>query len=289
MITLSNGHQFQFMVASGALGYDGLGWPHERPLCRSGLIRPKLFTVATKTLTLDPDPGDFRWWKFWKYARLIPDNGAVNRIGLRNPGIAWWYGKMLTNSKRRPPLVVSIWGDEDDLEVMALTLELLELDLVGIEVNASCPNRTMPDVDTVVRRVKIVHATCKLPLIVKVSVAQDYCEIAKRLTGIAQAVSLNSVPWEIAFPGKRSPLWQSGRGGGGVSGGPAQEFNWYAVEQLAKLGVMPVIAPSIMEYGDLAKVDELGADAYSFGAIHLRTPCKPTQIALRWLAEHQQA
>ncbi len=30
MITLSNGHKFEYMAASGALGFDGKGWLHER-------------------------------------------------------------------------------------------------------------------------------------------------------------------------------------------------------------------------------------------------------------------
>ncbi len=89
MIALSNDHVFTYMVASGALAFDGKGWPWERPLVWSGLIKPELFTVVIKSLTRNPRPGNLRWWKPWTCVRLIP-GGAVNKVGLTNPGIEWW-------------------------------------------------------------------------------------------------------------------------------------------------------------------------------------------------------
>lgn len=103
---------------------------------------------------------------------------------------------------------------------------------------------------------------------------------------------------KVAFPDKRSPLHRLekrvGGGGGGVSGKPAQRFNWEAVDKLAEQGVLPVIGPSIMQYEDIGKMRRLGAKAYSFGAIHLPSypiwlkpwtiftnPCKPTQFVER--------
>ena len=293
MIKLSNGHEFQFMVASGALGYDGLGWPWEWPLRWAGLIRPELFTVVTKTLTMRPNPGNFRWWKPWECTRLIP-GGAVNKFSLANPGLDWWCKEIGPKvDAKKLPLIVSLYGSENEMWQMAQALEIF--DLVGIEVDVSCPSRTLLSVETAVRNVKAIKSVSRFPILVKVSVAQDYGSIADKLRGVAAAVSLNSVPWEMVFPKERSPLWRLqekiGGGGGGVSGKPAQKLNWQAVERLAMLKPMPqalsVIAPSIMEYEDLEKVDELRAAAYSFGAIHLRTPWKPTRIARRWLAEHQ--
>ena len=79
MISLSNGHTFEYMIASGALGFDGKGWIWERPLVRLGLIKPELFTVVIKTLTRNPRPGNLRWWKPWTCVRLI-SGGSVNKI-----------------------------------------------------------------------------------------------------------------------------------------------------------------------------------------------------------------
>lgn len=288
MIRFSNGHCFEYMVASGALAFDGRGWPWERPLVWAGLIKPELFTVVIKSLTRHPREGNLRMWKPWECVRLIP-GGAVNKVGLTNPGIEWWcreVGPRLDFEKIA--LVGSIFGSGKELVEMAEMFNRFEF--VGLEVNPSCPNsgQSMPTPDEVVDAVKAVQRVSRHPIIVKVSATQDYVAIARGLYGFAQAISLNSVPWEVVFPGPenlRTPLWKLERrvkgGGGGVSGKPAQRFNWRAVKELARLGTLPVIGPSVMEYGDLRHLRRLGASAISFGAIHLRTPWKPTSIVKR--------
>ena len=164
-----------------------------------------------------------------------------------------------------------------------MTERLNRFDLSGLEVNPSCPNtgHLIQTAQTVVKSVEAVKKVSRHPVIVKASVDQDYLSIARDLHGIVEAISLNSVPWKTAFPhGEKSPLSKldENAGGGGVSGRPAQPLNWAAVEILAKQDALPVIAPSIMEFDDLDRVRKLGARAVSFGAIHLRTPWKPTAI-----------
>ncbi len=298
MITLSNGHSFEYMVSSGALAFDGKGWPWERLLVRLGLIMPELFTVVLKTLTLKPRKGNLRWWKPWECVRLIP-GGSDNKVGLTNKGNDWWCDKVAPHINfKKYSIVGSIYGSRTELVQMAETFNRFEVK--SLEVNASCPNtgHPMEDVGIVVEDVKAVKNVSGHPIIVKVSVAQDYLAIAQGLKGIAEAISLNSVPWEIVFPGKRSPLWRLekkvGGGGGGVSGKPAQKYNWAAVEALAKQGGLQVIAPSIMEFEDIDHVRDLGAGAVSFGTIHLPShpvwlkpwtiftnPCKPTRFVMR--------
>jgi len=274
------------MVASGALAFDGRGWLWERPLVWLGLIKPELFTVVIKTLTLTPRKGNLRWWKPWTCVRLIP-RGAVNKVGLTNPGIDWWCNKVApTINFQKYPIVGSISGEKDELKEMAKKLNHFEL--VGLEVNVSCPNtgHALEMAELVINSVKTVKFISRHPIIVKVSVNQDYLAIAHGLTRIAEAISINSVPWETVFANsKRTPLWklekQVGGGGGGVSGKPAQKYNWEAVEALTKQGSLPVIGPSIMEFEDMEIVKKLGAKAYSFGTIHLRTPWKPTSFIKR--------
>jgi len=89
MITFSNGYKFEYMVASGALGFDGKGYLHEWPLRWIGLIDPSLFTVVAKTVTYKPRKGNLRLYKPWGCIRLLP-NGVVNAVGLTNKGIRWW-------------------------------------------------------------------------------------------------------------------------------------------------------------------------------------------------------
>lgn len=253
MITLSNGHAFEYMVASGALGFDGEGWLWERPLVKLGLIQPELFTVVIRTLTRQPRlypkcnlswmrPWTWLPWSPWSCVRLLSDGGAVNKVGLYNPGVEWWCEEVgpWINFKK-VPLVGSIYGDEKELVESAQLLD--SFDFVAMEVNSSCPNtgHTLAQAEKIIHDVSVVAKVSRHPVIVKVSVDQDYLAIAWKLQGVAQAISLNSVPWGTAFPaGERSPLWKLeqkvGGGGGGVSGRPAQRRNWQAVEALAKQG-----------------------------------------------------
>ena len=282
MIKLSNGHTLTYVVASGALAFDGKGWPWERPLVWLGLIQPELFTVFIKSLTRNPRTGNLKWWKPWTCVRLIR-GGAVNKVGLTNPGIDWWckeVGPRIDFS--RYAVAGSIVGNEEELVDMARRLN--NFDLAALEVNYSCPNAgPLASAYSVIGAVKAVKNVSRHPVIIKISVDQPYLEIAAGLKDVAEAVSLNSVPWKAVFGDKlRTPLHRLerrvGGGGGGVSGFPAQVHNWFAASKLATQGALPVIAPSIMQYEDMARVRDFGAKAVSFGAIHLRTPWNPTVI-----------
>lgn len=303
-IKLSNGHELKYVVASGALAFDGKGWPWERPLVALGFIKPELFTVVLKSLTLKPREGNLKWYHPWTCVRLLK-GGAVNKVGLTNPGIDNWCRKI---AKRidfsRVPTVLSIFGNGDELVIMAI--EANKYNFVAIEVNDSCPNsgHGLSQAETVVENVKRIKNVSRHPIIVKVSVSQDYLAIAKGLEGIAEAVSINSVPWEKVFTnGEITPLYKLEKmvkgGGGGVSGKPARKFNWKAVRELSEQGSLPVIAPSVMIFEDMDFVRNIGASAVSFGTIHLpdydwwhfwkpwklftwfTNPCKPTNFVLK--------
>lgn len=285
MIKLTNGHSFDHMVASGALAFSGKGWLWERPLVWLGLIKPELFTVVIKTITKDPIKGNLRWWKPWHCVRLIK-GGAVNKVGLTNPGINWWCKKIgFYHDFEKYPLVGSMFGTKDELINIAYRFN--NFAFKAIEVNVSCPNHgDMSEEESVIQAVKAVSKVSVHPVIIKISVAQNYLAIAEGLKGVAQAISINSVPWEKAFPnGETTPLHKLESkvqgGGGGVSGRPAQHLNWKAVRDLSKQNSLPVIGPSVMEYSDLIKLRTLGAKAISYGAIHLRTPWKPTSLVIK--------
>ncbi len=293
MIRLSNGHVLDHVVSSGSLAFDGRGWPWQRPLVASGIMRPDLFTVVLKTLTRAPREGNLKLTRPWTCVRLVP-GGSVNKVGLTNPGFDWWlrdvaprldYGRVKT--------VVSLFGDDDDLAAMAEALN--RFPLAALEVNPSCPNtgHALGGADEVVQGVEAVKRVSRHPVVVKVSTSQDYRAIARGLTGLAEALSLNSVPWEQVYPAARSPLWRLearvGGGGGGVSGRPAQALNWRALREIAADGSLPVIAPSVMGFDDLARVRALGARAVGYGAIHFRAPWLPTHIVRRDLASRAAA
>src|SRR4030095_483102 len=139
MIELPNGHSFEYMAASGALAYDGRGWPWEWPLRWVGALDPRLFTVVTKTLTDQPRAGNLRWTHPWSCVKHFPE-GVVNAVGLTNPGIDWWLKKVPPKSgEGKITLVFSITNDDPEA-LASMAAALNEVALKGIELNASCPN-----------------------------------------------------------------------------------------------------------------------------------------------------
>ncbi len=275
MIQFSNGHRFDYMTASGALGYDGKGWFWEKPLRWVGLFDPKLFTSVTKTLTFYPKKGNLLWYNPSRCIKLLP-NGIVNAVGLSNPGIVWWckhIGPFVET--RKIPLVVSIFGEPEELGIMAKMLE--KFDIVGLEINVSCPNiKTDHNIAKILACCEKVRQSSNLPIILKLSPNHDIEQIVRGIENIVEAFSINSVPWNTVFPNSPSPLKHLG---GGVSGKIAQPFTWELITKITQLSSIPVIAPSIWEFKDIEKARVLGAKAISFGSIFLRYPWRPTLYA----------
>jgi len=177
MITLSNGHCFEYMTASGALGFDGKGWPWEQPLRWLGLLDVSLFTSVIKTLTLWPRKGNLRWYNPLGCIRPMR-NGTLNAVSLTNKGLHWWteeIGPKVDSSKI--PLVGSIFGEPDELIIMARDLN--EFDLVGLEINASCPNANddiLTNTEKVIKSCKRVKRFSRFPLMLKLSVVHQDVE-----------------------------------------------------------------------------------------------------------------
>ena len=288
MIRLSNGHGIEYVAASGALAFDGKGWAWEYPLRWAGLLIPRLFTVVIKTLTRHPRTGNLNWLNPFGCVRLLR-GGVVNAVGLTNPGVSWWCSEVGPRvEKAGIPLVGSILGEDlDDIRAMAVLLN--RFPLVGIELNASCPNTDgdmLDNAESVIRACEAVKEASKFPVILKLSVAHDIEKVLPRVRGMAEALSINSVPWRLAFPDRRSPLEHLG--GGGVSGMVIQDITWPFVERLASLSDIPVIGPSVWEYEDMEELRARGARAISFGSIFLRYPWRPTLYARRDMRENGQ-
>lgn len=282
MIRLSNGFELEFLTASGALAFDGRGWFWEWPFRWLGLLDPHAFTIVVKTLTLKPRQGNLRWYKPWGCVRLIP-GGTVNAVGLTNPGIDWWIRTCLPRMQRmgyHP--IVSVYP-ETEAEAAEFASKLKPLSIVGIELNASCPNtgHLTDKVDAVVRMASALQ-NAEHPLIVKLSYDQPYVEIAQGLEGIAEAVhAINAVPWKTVFPNQKSPL--ESLGGGGVSGEPIRAFAREAVANLVQKTRLPIIAGGgIYTLKDVEEFEALGASAFSLGTLFLRHPTMPNRIVKAW-------
>lgn len=281
MIALKSGYQFEYMIASGGLALDGLGWGWERPLVRVGVIDPSLFTVVIKTLSYHPIAGNARWYNPFRCVRPLFDRqlslvGTVNAVGLFNPGYLRWREKVAPRidfSWQRLVASVTPYGATSE-EFAEMVSNLGQLGFVAIEVNTSCPNISGQTAMEIIYSVRVAREATEKPLIVKVSAAQDVSMIITAVEGMVDAVSINSVPWKLVFPERRSPLAHFG--GGAVSGQPAQERNWNLLRWIKTISDLPVIGPDVWDFSDIARLGELGADAWSFGALQLCFPWKPT-------------
>lgn len=288
MITLSNGFSFEFVTASGALGYDGKGWPWERPLRWAGLIDPSLFANVIKTVTLRPRKGNLKWPHPWTCVRPM-FGGAVNAVGLTNPGIHWWAKKIGPRINHiKIPLIGSIFGEQLG-EVCRMARIMSKFDLAALELNASCPNtkgELLSNTDLVIKSTEAVKNVSRHPIILKLSVVHDISRIVSETKGMVEAYDINSVPWRIAFPNRKSPMAKYG--GGGVSGRIAQPFTWSFALEMQSMTDIPVIAPSIWDYDDIAKLHDEGIKAFSFGSVFLCHPWRPTLYVRRYQKETQE-
>jgi len=303
MIKLSNGHQFEFVAASGSLAFDGRGWPWEWPLRWLGLLNPCLFTIVTKTIMPEPWKGNLQWHAPWRVVKFLSAQGnvinpilllarpnllagAVNAVGLTNSGLETFLERDCPVIERASyKVIISITREKgQSCKKMARRLNGIK-NVVGIEYNASCPNTDpvlLQNADMVTQNCIEIREETDLPVLLKLSYAQPYLLIAKKLEGTVEAISINSVPWNIVYPDKKSPL--TNLGGGGASGWIVQQFTWKMVEELSQETKIPVIGPSVWEYEDISRLKALGASAIHFGTIFFH-PWKPTGYVKKWMEE----
>lgn len=178
-------------------------------------------------------------------------------------------------------MIVSITGASVECVEMTKILNGLA-EIKGIEFNGSCPNTDPKDAETVIRTCYAMKNVSEHPLLLKLGYAQPYIQIAKAIEGVVEAIDINSVPWDVVYPGGKSPLAKYG--GGGVSGKIAQPFTWKMIAELARGTKTPIIGSSVWEYEDIDRVYELGASAIHFGTIFFH-PLKPTQYVRRRMCE----
>lgn len=291
MFTTRNGKEIEFVVASGALSWDGNGWPWEKPLVKLGVIDPSLFTITTKSLTLKPNKG--RWWA------VYPVKGGVwNNMGLPNKGIDWWLrnykyvycrGAGYGMGRKILPyqtLISIAPGSPNDADYILDECCRYELErdpnFVGYEVNVSCPNTKKIQFESILAIVEMVGGGNRD------NYAENYTTVLKLnyhqafySSGFSDTQLLKFLPYVDAISLNSAPIPY---GKGAYSGKLAQDYNWTTAKYLQKLG-FKVIWPSLWEYEDIQKAKDDGADAVSFGAVHLLRPWAPTRWVNRYLQE----
>lgn len=276
------------LCASGALGFDGRGWWWERVLVWLGILQPELFEpVEIKTLTRHPRRGNLRMWWPFGCIRIFRCHGewvVVNAVGLTNRGIEWWIKRVYPAiAKRRQNVIVSIYAEtpKEGAE-MAAMLEPLEF-VVGIENNVSCPNtgERLDQIELTVATARAVkrNAPSKM-LIAKFGYTQPFIKLIRELFFVIDGAHLiNTVPWEVVFPEKRSPL--AHLGGGGVSGRIIFPFLEQSIVGLMdEFRSMPIIDGGGMDFERVKYLQErYRIRSFSFGTDFMLTPWRVTKIA----------
>ena len=136
MIKLSNKHRLEYVVASGALGFDGKGYLWEQLFRLLGLMDVSLFTVVSKTTTFKKEKGHLNIYDPLTWPCIRPmRGGSLNSIGLTNPGFEWFCENIASKAdSSKIPLIPSIMSDDTN-ELIDMAQRLNCFDIVGIEKN----------------------------------------------------------------------------------------------------------------------------------------------------------
>lgn len=282
MIRLSNGFEFTFCCASGALGFDGDGWWWEQPLRWLRILRPEEFTIIAKTVTFEPRVGNLNMWHPWTCVQLIP-GGAVNSVGLTNMGYEAWIDKCYPTAIKRGYNIISSIQPTNEEEGAEMAKCMNWLNLRAIEINLSCPN-TKDSYDPVAV-VRSVQQATSLPIIAKLGF--DNIELVPLLSKYVEAFDLiNTVSWDKIYQKRKSPLAKYGLVGG-VSGRPIKNIARTCLTAAKKMTDKPIISGGGIDgLHEVMAREYLGAAAFSLGTVFLRSPWLPNRIVNQYHAHH---
>ena len=279
------------LAAAGTFGY-GLEFARRVPLDRLG-------AVITKTLTLQPRPGNA--------PPRIADtaSGLLNAVGLQNVGLDVFLREKLPALRHlRAPVIVSILGESGE-EVDRMTRALDQAEGVSaLELNLSCPN--LQHGSGPGRRVALVahepaaaaamvgaaRGATRKPLIAKLSPdVTDLVPIAQAAERAgADALSLGNtfVGMSLDAATRRSRL---GALTGGLSGPAIRPLAVYRVWYTAKSVSIPVIGlGGIVRAEDAVEFFLAGASAVAVGTANFADPRAPLRVLRgleRYLARHR--
>ncbi len=259
------------VAASGTFGYGD----EVARLCPPAALG----AVTVKSLAAYEWPGN-------PAPRLAPSagGGMLNSVGLQGPGVEHWIDHGLPKLRALGARVfASLWGRTvDDFAVAAKMLQPAVADLIGVELNVSCPNvedsarmfaHSPASTGAVVRAV--LDAQLGLPVFAKLS--PNTFEIvdvagAALQAGASGLTLVNTLlGYGIDASSRRPKL---GAGGGGLSGPPLRPVALRAVHDVARaFPGTPIIGTGGISTGEHA-VEMLlaGASAVGVGTVTFREP-----------------
>ena len=261
-----------FMPASGCFGW---GREYSRLFALD-----TLGAVVTKAVTPEPRRGN-------PGPRLAETPaGMLNAIGLENSGLEgalrddlpWLQGQGV-------PILVNVAGRTPE-EYARVAEALADQDLLGLELNLSCPNVREGgiafgvDPDLVYALVSRVGEVCPLPLVVKLTPnLADIVEpaLAAQAAGARALTLINTLRGLAIDSKKRRPLL--GNISGGLSGPAIKPVALYQVWQAYRAVSIPIIG-----CGGIAGVEDAlefllaGAAALQVGSVAFTNPLVLPQL-----------
>lgn len=291
MIRFSNGYELTFACGSGALAFDGRGWWWEYPLRWARLLDPKAFTVVAKTVTLHPKKGNLSMWHPWTCVRHLSDKpynqlGAVNAIGLTNPGIEHWVKYDYPMSQKMGYQIAASVKPDDGVQARCMAVELKPLHLAYIEVNLSCPN--VHDIPRDIPEILDAFQRTGHPVVLKLSEDQVEEGFIKAVDPYVEAYhAINTIPWKQVFHDKTSPIEKyPHKLQGGVSGSFIHRRALNCVNSMTGLTDKPTIGGGgIFQLQDVYNFQNNGAKAFSIGTCFMLRPWRPNRIVREYLAK----
>lgn len=272
----------RFFIASGPAKY-GRGYEiYENPfsflLYRLHLIKPELFGgIVTKTLTLPPHRGNYRYYAPWRVLKKL-DDGWANRFGWNNCGIDYFIRQAYPQTRKKlDNLVISIGAINESGEIFEMIKKINRIKVLAVELNISCPH-----VDIVFRndRKKLQElfiGSVKLsryPLIVKIGPEED--TIIKAI--IAEQAGINAVCLINTIPTHIEGFGDCGRSGPGI-----KKIALEKVDKISSAIKIPVIGGGgIMNKADCREFFSAGAQAVFFSSVFFTHPFRPQKIIKKY-------
>jgi len=274
-IALDNGNRIQVCCAAGALGEFGKGyWWEKWILIPLRIINPKHFTIITKTITCNPRKGNLVSWAPWRSVRRLGHGNLVNAVGLTNRGLSAWC----TYYSAKPKVILSL-APENRSEARAMAMISNGADVIGIELNLSCPNIDSYDNNQEILNTFLYYSNH--PVGLKISYYYDLNELSP--IGLKWITAINSIPWEnmmtLIDKYRKSPLAKYGYSGA-VSGDVLYEYALIKINELKrKYPGLP-----IMHCGGINTINRVEealeqADAIQLGSVFLTHPFQVNKLA----------
>ena len=303
MIQGGNG-KISTIVISTALGPGGRGifpytlLPAYRRLLR--VVQETGTAILSKSATRFPRRGNFIPFNplTWKYIQRLPDSGMLNAYGLTNRGAAVCAREIKASGANGFKVIPNFYPEfakgtdpaiQETLEAIELYQEIIGPDFWALELNYSCPNSAEAIRENVAQALKcsqeVKDKYPSLFLIAKLSICHPF-DFARELEqlGVDALHAVNTIPYEMVYPTRRSPLWAAG--GGGVSGGPAfAQALRYNTELRQKVSLPLIMGCGVRNREDVQRYLDAGADAVSLCTVALRRPGEAAEVVSRFNKE----